>query len=155
MFAVTVSKHVSRSLLAGSIPQRFVVGIDWTVRPSGLRSGMGEDRPCSVGGGVLRPVGCEPRAQGRRTILNQRGIERPFRTRRGFLAGLLGVAPLVLLTAGCDSGGSGDGEYGQQFEKPKDAAAGAAGTSAPTQSRADMIKEDQEKPKNKAKAKGR
>src|SRR5690242_2378745 len=74
-----------------------------------------EDRPGGLRGrSSLRPAGREPSAM-EGGPLSENPTERSIPTRRGFLAGLIGLAAIA--TAGCGSDSGGD--FGQQFEKPK------------------------------------
>ena len=88
--------------------------------------------------------------------MSERSRDRAIRTRRGFLAALLGTASLAAIASpGCSS--DGDGDYGQKFDKPNDPAAGAA--SAPpetaTKRRSQDIAEDRENAKKKSQGKGK
>jgi len=81
--------------------------------------------------------------------LSQKPSERSLPTRRGFLVGLLSLA--VFAPAGCGSDSGGD--FGQQFEKPKDSGPNTAPTvetPPPSRRRSDEIREDRENARKKA-----
>jgi hypothetical protein len=80
--------------------------------------------------------------------LSQRPSERSLPTRRGFLVSLLGLATIA--TAGC-GGSDGSGDFGQKFDKPKDAGPTAASPveAPPIRRRSDEIREDRENAQKK------